>query len=263
MSARSTSALLAEQRAEEGILLSVVVPIYNADGQLLETMQRLQAFRAKQKYLSELIVVDDGNKEPVIIQLAGSGLDLRGIRVLRNDRNCGKGFSVARGMTAARGTYRVFTDADLAYPPSEITKIMDMLCGGADVAVASRPHPESRPMWRRPTFSRAHARHLMSRVFNTAVQLTVLDGIPDTQAGLKGFTAHAAAIVFPRLSIPRFGFDVEALVIARRHGLRIAQTGVRFRVASKATTVRLVTDTARMARDLAAVRWNAWCGRYD
>jgi hypothetical protein len=84
----------------------------------------------------------------------------------------------------------------------------------------------------------------------------------DTQAGLKGFTAHAAEIVFPRITIPRFGFDVEALFIAKKHKLSLAQTAVFFRYDEEPTTVRFVEDAMRMMRDLLHIRRNDWRGRY-
>ena len=244
MQLHAGSAVRVEQRAGDGIWLSLVVPVYNGGSDIIESVRRLQAFRAKQRFRSELIIVDDGSRTPVLATIGHSGLDLSGIQVLRNDRNRGKGFSVVRGMVEAQGRYRVFTDADLAYPPSQITKIIDALRDGADIAVASRLHPDSRPAWN-PSLWRRSGRYVMGRLFNAAVQGVVLGGFADTQAGLKGFTAAAAAIVFPRLSVQRFAFDVEALVVARRHRLRVAQTAVMFHVANCRTTIRVVRDTVR------------------
>src|SRR3989449_6681534 len=62
-----------------------------------------------------------------------------------------------------------------------------------------------------------------STLFPYTTLFRSLPGILDTQAGLKGFSAPAAGLVFPRLTIPGFGFDVEALYIARKHGLRVKQ----------------------------------------
>jgi hypothetical protein len=94
------------------------------------------------------------------------------------------------------------------------------------------------------------------------VRATLLRGVLDTQAGLKGFTARAAGIVFPRLTIPRFGFDVEALFIAQHHGLRVAQTPVEFRYDEEPTTITFTQSMFRMLADLAQVRLNHLRGRY-
>jgi dolichyl-phosphate beta-glucosyltransferase len=166
-------------------------------------------------------------------------------------------------MRVARGAYRVFTDADLAYPTTEIDKILDALRGGADVAVACRVLPDSRYLMSPTFFSYLYTRHVMSRLFNALVRWTLIPRVRDTQAGLKGFTAAAAELVFPRVTIPRFGFDVEALFIARKFGLSIEQVAVNFRYDEEPTTVRFVKDAAEMARDLGRIRTNEWRRRYD
>ena len=182
--------------------------------------------------------------------------------LLRNDANRGKGFSVARGMAAARGARRVFTDADLAYPVDEIDAMVRELDDGADVVIACRVLPESRYLMSPSFFHYLYTRHLMSRLFNRVVRVALLPGILDTQAGLKAFTARAAELIFPRLTVAGFGFDVELLYIARKHGLRVRQTAVQYRYDDEPSTVRFAADAAAMLRDLARIRWNDWRGRY-
>jgi len=102
----------------------------------------------------------------------------------------------------------------------------------------------------------------MSRAFNRLAQLTLVAGILDTQAGLKGFTARSAETIFARATIPGFGFDVECLYLARRYGLRVTQVPVYYRYDDEPTTVRFLRDSMLMVGDLARVRWRAWCGGY-
>src|SRR3989442_8681551 len=96
----------------------------------------------------------------------------------------------------------------------------------------------------------------------TTLFRSLLPGILDTQAGLKGFSAPAAQLIFPRLTIPGFGFDVEALYIARKHRLAIKQAAVHYRYDDEPSTVRFAADAAHMLRDLVQIRWNDWRGRY-
>ena len=79
---------------------------------------------------------------------------------------------------------------------------------------------------------------------------------------LKGFTAAAAEAVFPRLTIPRFGFDVEALFIAQKHHLAVRQTAVFFRYDEEPTTVKFAQSAVTMALELLQVRLNDWRGKY-
>jgi dolichyl-phosphate beta-glucosyltransferase len=235
--------------------LSLVIPVYNGGAsRIADTVRELRAFLCQQDYTSEVILVDDGSATPIVAD---------GVTVLRNEVNRGKGFSVARGMLAAKGDYRVFTDADLAYPPSQINRILAALSSGAQVAVACRVLPESRYIMSPAFFPYLFSRHLLSRALNLGVRLTLVGGVRDTQAGLKGFTADAADQVFTRLTISGFAFDVEALVIARRQGLAIREIPVEFRYDDEPTTVRLMQDAGRMTRDLIKVRWNLIRGRYE
>ena len=145
---------------------------------------------------------------------------------------------------------------------AEIDAMVRELDGGADVAIACRVLPESRYLMSPSFFHYLYTRHLMSRLFNRVVRIALLPGILDTQAGLKAFTARAAELIFPRLTVAGFGFDVELLYIARKHGLRVRQTAVQYRYDDEPSTVRFAADAAAMLRDLARIRWNDWRGRY-
>ena len=261
------------------IYLSLVVPVRNGADRLAVHLEALRAFVCAQARPAELVLVDD-QSEPTAARIladfgrdaaaegggsggsGGSGGDGGRVTLLRNEEHRGKGFSVARGIRAARGRYRVFTDADLAYPLEEIPKIVRDLETGSDVAIACRVLPESRYVMSPSFFYYLYTRHVMSRVFNRVVRLALLPGILDTQAGLKGFTARAGEVIFSRLTVPGFGFDVECLYIARKHRLTVRQTAVHFRYDEEPSTVRFAADAAEMLRDLVKIRWNDWRGRY-
>ncbi|HXL08441.1 MAG TPA: glycosyltransferase [Gemmatimonadales bacterium] len=249
--------------AESPIQLSVVVPVRNGADRLPVHLETLRRYVCAQARPTELVLVDDHSEPGAARLLADFAGTLSGATLLRNDANRGKGFSVARGMAAARGARRVFTDADLAYPVDEIDAMVRELDGGADVAIACRVLPESRYLMSPSFFHYLYTRHLMSRVFNLAVRLALLPRILDTQAGLKGFTARASELIFPRLTVAGFGFDVELLYVARKHGLKVAQAAVHYRYDDEPSTVRFVADAVGMLEDLVRIRWNDWRGRYD
>lgn len=259
----------ADTRRDAGeTYLSLIVPVWNGAAKLRETLHDVDAYLRRQPYVSEVVVVDDYSGPATVRVLRWWARGRADVTVLRNDRNLGKGRAVARGMLAARGRYRVFTDADLPYPLEAISSIVAALEAGSDVAIASRrlvraPRPS-------PALSLAgRARLVMSRIFNLLVRGVLLPGVRDTQAGLKGFTAAAADLIFRQLTVDRFAFDVEALYIATRHGMRVAESPVCARddhagrdADGDRSTVRVARDAPRMAADVILVRWNAWCGRY-
>lgn len=247
--------------------VSVIVPVWNGADRVRRTLFALHRMLASQRYPAELIVVDDCSADETVRALGAVCDAVDGtkapIRMLRNDRNSGKGFSVARGMLAATGALRVFIDADMAYPPEEIESIVDALEKGYDVAIACRVLRESRYVMSPTFFPYLFTRHVLSRTYNAFVRHLLVDTVLDTQAGLKGFTREAAELIFPRLTIPRFGFDVECLYIAQRHGQRLAQVPVTFRYDDEPSTVGFLRDGARMLTDVARIFVNARRGHYD
>ena len=248
-------------RAAATAYLSVIIPVWNGAARLTRTLHALHQMLERQPYPSELVVVDDCSVEDVGRAIE-SFREFRPVELLRNERNRGKGYSVARGMLAATGDIRVFIDADLAYPPEEIEAIVDALERGNDVAIACRVLSTSRYLMSPAFFPYLFTRHVMSRAFNAVVRTVLVDDMLDTQAGLKGFTRSAAELVFPRLTIGRFGFDVECLYLAQRHRQRIAQVPVTFIYDDEPSTVSVWRDGARMLTDLGRIRLNAWRGRY-
>jgi dolichyl-phosphate beta-glucosyltransferase len=242
--------------------LSIVVPTWNGGQRLSETLEHLRDFRAQLDEPTEILIVDDCS-EPGTARIAGDFADDNELTfVIRNDRNRGKGYAVARGMHHARGDCRVFVDSDLAYPSCQISKLLAALKAGNDVAIACRVLPESRYVMS-PTFFRyLYTRHVMSRVFNRVVQRLLLPGILDTQAGLKAFTARAAKLIFPRQTLSGFGFDIECLFIARLHGLKIIEVPVDFYYGSEPSTISFVKHGTEMLMDLIRVRQNARRGLY-
>ncbi len=253
--------------ADGGVHLSLIVPAYRSASYLERSLERAARWLAAKEQDTELLVVDDGSPDDtfdVARRFAAShGPGKPRIRVLRNAQNRGKGFSVRRGMLAAAGRFRLFTDADLTYPIEGADLLVAALEDGYDLAVGSRVHPDS--IYEVPaTFLRyIFTRHVAGRIFNLVVRSLVVPGILDTQAGIKGMTAAAARNVFPRVRSFGFSFDVEMLFIARRLGLRTAQVPVRFLYNKEPSTVHFLRDSLRMLVDMARIRWRGLSGAYD
>ena len=104
--------------------LSVIVPVFNGEAFIADTVRALLDYLRTLGRPAELIVVDDGSTDLTAALLeritAGAATP---VQVIQSERNQGKGAAIARGMQAARGDVRVFLDADLAYPPSEIERV--------------------------------------------------------------------------------------------------------------------------------------------
>ena len=236
--------------------VSVVLPVYDGAAFIAETVRAVAAHLARRGGPAEILVVDDGSSDDTAaVATAAAARAPVPVQVLAAPRNEGKGAAIARGVRAARGAQIVFLDADLAYPPSEIDALLAALDAGADVAVASRVHPDSRYVIRPSFFRYLYTRHLAGRLFNALVRAVLLPGLRDTQAGLKAVSAAAAARLFDAPLPKGFSFDLGLLARARTLGLRIDEVGVEYRYDSEPTTVRFLLDSAVVLRDLLLLRF--------
>ncbi len=228
--------------------LSLVIPAYNEAGRIGGTVSHVCGYLDRQPYDWEVIVVIDGGPKEAAEQARAAAGARSNVRVLENDCNRGKGYSVRRGFQQARGDRLVFIDADLSLPVEGLEGMMSRFDAGADVVIASRTAPGSRVEGAPPA-----GRDVMSKVFNLAVQAIAVPGLTDTQCGFKGFTASAAKAIFSVAGSDRFGFDVEALYLARKHNLRIDELPVICRYHGGSSVNRL-TDGVRMFADIVAMR---------
>ncbi|HUQ87434.1 MAG TPA: glycosyltransferase [Vicinamibacterales bacterium] len=228
--------------------LSLVIPAYNEAGRIGATVNHVCAYLDRQAYDWEVIVVIDGGPKAAAEEARAAAGPRPNVRVIENDGNRGKGYSVRRGFGVATGDRLVFIDADLSLPIEGLEAMMARFDAGADVVIASRTAPGSRVEGAAPA-----GRGLMSKIFNLAVQAVAVPGIADTQCGFKGFTARAAKAIFSVAESDRFGFDVEALYLARKNRFRIDELPVTVRYHG-GSSVNRVSDGVRMFADVLAIR---------
>ncbi len=229
--------------------ISVIVPAYNEEERLPQTLSEIQDLLEGRDFPWELLVADDGSRDRTVDVSREAFREGNDCRVLVAERNGGKGSAIRRGMLEAKGRYRLFTDADNSTPIEELPRLIRaMKRGGADVAIGSRALPASRIEVHQPVY-----REMMGRVFNLIVQMFALPGLRDTQCGFKVFTARAAEAVFPRQEFDGFSFDVEILYLARRLGFRIVEVPVRW-INSPASRVSPIRDSVGMFLDVLKIR---------
>lgn len=228
--------------------LSVVVPAYNEEARLLPTLARLDEYYSAQPYEYDVAVVSDGSSDQTNSMVESFASRHPRFRLIAYQPNHGKGFAVKTGMLAATGDLILFCDADLATPQEETERLLRAMDEGADIAIGSRPLRESSLEIRQPLY-----REMLGRLFNHVVQWIGISGIDDTQCGFKMFRRDVAQDVFRRCKVEGFGFDFEALMIARDLGYRIAEVPIRWRH-QEGSKVSLLRDGPRMLADLVRLR---------
>ena len=246
--------------------LSIVIPAYNEAKRIGRSLDEVLRFLSKQTYKAEVIVVDDGSSDDTSIHISkratqyqAAGHDLR---VLINNPNRGKGYSVKRGLLDARGEILLFSDADLSSPITEAPKLIDPIAEGrADVVFGSRAlEPELIGV------HQPRMRELGGLVFNICMRTITGLRFKDTQCGFKAFRRTAALPVFALQSIERFGFDPEVLYIAKKQGNRLLEVPVAWdhcEGGELQNKLNYMRDSISMFADLIRIRRNDFVGRYN
>ena len=204
--------------------ISIVVPCYNEQDRLPESIERIVDYMASRGTSYELVLSDDGSTDATRRVMDDAAAKHHAVRIVALPRNRGKGRALAEGVKAATGTRVLVCDADLSTPIEELAKLEKAIDAGAGVAIASRSIEGSRVEISQPIY-----RVLMGKVFNLIVQATLLPGLWDTQCGFKLFKADLAQDVFGALTTDGFAYDPEVLYLVRKRGERIAEVPVVWR----------------------------------
>ena len=210
---------------------------------------------AAQSYPVEVIVVNNNSRDatPQIAQDFAATHPYA--RVLHQPRQ-GKGAAVQMGMLNGTGDYLFICDADFSMPVEEISKFMPPASDSYDVAIASREVTGARRV------DEPQYRHLMGRVFNLIVRVLAIPKIQDTQCGFKVFRREVARDVFCLQTIDGWGFDVEVLFIALKHGYSLREVPITWYYRPQ-SRINPVSDSVNMVLEVLKVRRNSWRGKYD
>ncbi len=236
--------------------ISLIIPAYNEEKRIGDTITKASHFLQEHFKQYEIIVVDDGSEDKTVEIIRK--IDDKRIACIALEQNCGKGRAVQVGMNSARGRYCLFTDADLPYRLESILKAIDVFQKThADVVIGSRDLFKDKPDAAYPLY-----RKVMSMVFSTYMNVVLGLGITDTQCGFKAFTYEAANIIFPKLTVAGFGFDVELLYVAKKNKMHVGMIPVNLRHTGD-SKINIITDSLKMMKDTVKVRINNYKGQYD
>jgi len=240
--------------------LSIVIPAFNEESRLGDSVRQILDYIKKGNLAAELIVVDDGSSDATakVAETVCAEFPAVETNVIRYEENRGKGFAVKTGLLASVGEVALFSDADLSTPISELPKLVAPIeTGKFDVTFGSRALDRdligTHQPWRREQGG---------KVFNLIVR--TLTGLPfwDTQCGFKAFGMQKFRPLLEVMQIERFGFDVEFLYVAHRTGLRLKEIPVRWNHC-EGTKVSVVRDSQRMFSEVRQIRQNAKRGVYN
>jgi dolichyl-phosphate beta-glucosyltransferase len=235
--------------------LSVIIPAYNEEKRIEQTLIDIDKYLERQNYEYEIIVVDNNSNDKTFeVVKKVEATTVQNAKVIKQPIR-GKGAAVKLGIEEAQGEYIMFMDADNATPISQIEKFWPHLEAGIEVVIGDRymdvTHHAKQPWYRT----------VLSRGSNLLIQTVLIPHINDTQAGFKAFKGSAVKQIFKHMTINGFAFDMELLAIALKLSYRIKAVPI-IRDQTGGSTVP-ATAFIESLRDLFIIKWNALTGKYS
>jgi dolichyl-phosphate beta-glucosyltransferase len=226
--------------------ISVVVPAYNEEAGIAATVERLRDWLEQRGGEFEVLVVDNASEDRTAERVEALA-DGRRVRLLRNERNRGKGYSMRRGMLEARGELRLHCDADCATSLPSLPKMLG-LAREHDVVVGSRLADGAQLGRRQPL-----GRRIVGRSFQQLCRLLLREPTQDLYCGFKLWRARAAVDAYSRTRLEGWTFDAEVLAMARALGYRLCETGIVW-TDREGSRVRMARVLVPVVRELLAAR---------
>jgi polyisoprenyl-phosphate glycosyltransferase len=225
--------------------MSVVIPVYNEAGAILETISEVaKALPECALDGFEIIVVDDGSSDGSGELVAG----LSHVRLVRHPCNAGYGRALKTGIKAAAYDTIAISDSDLTYPVDLLPDLLREYRKGFDMVVGARTGQVYRG-----SIIKASLRGLLKWL----VEFTTGKHIPDVNSGLRLFDRRTA-MRYDRHLCDTFSFTTSLTLAYEMNGQFTRYLPIPYRVRVEETKVRLARDSLRTLQYItqAAVYYN-------
>ena len=214
--------------------ISVVVPLYNEEGNVAELQRQIEAALATRDY--EIVLVDDASTDNTLSNIPGG----ERVRVIQFEKNSGQSAAMHAGIHNARGDVIVTLDGDLQNDPADIPAMITMLNQGWDLVCGYRQKRKD------TAFKR-----LQSRIANAVRSRFVGDGVRDTGCTLKAMRRECREALLLFNGMHRF---IPALI--RNMGWRVTELPVNHRPRVSGVSKYGFGNRAwRATMDMLGVRW--------
>lgn len=212
--------------------LSIIIPAFNEEEGVGVTVRRCKGALLRVPCETEIIVVDDGSTDSTA-QIAKDA----GARVIRLDRNRGKGIALKVGYAEAKGDILAMTDADGSYPVERIPEMVkDVVSGEADLVIGSRFLPDSKS-------NLPAIRRVGNKILSYFVSFLTRSKITDSTSGLRVFRRD----ILPLVEVKAKGLDyeIEMTTLALRKKVRLKEVPIIYSERIGRSKLRIVRDGIR------------------
>lgn len=242
------------------VYLSIIIPVFNEEKNILKNLHDFFSYLNEQDYSWEMIIVNDGSQDRTLEKVLDFQKEKKDdqIKLIDHRFNRGKGFAVCDGFLHAEGKYRLFIDADGATSIDHIDKIWEPLGHGYDIVIGTR---SSRDVdGARQEIKQSFWKRFLGVCGNRVIQILTVKDVWDTQCGFKVLSEDAVKKIIPLITIDRWGFDVEILVLAQMFGFKIAKVPVVWKNSSESRVG--ITGYFSSLIDVFKIKWNLIRGNY-
>ena len=201
-------------------VLDVVVPVYNEQAALADSVQRLHRHLREQfPFSARITIADNASVDDTPLIAAELAAELSDVRVVQVPEK-GRGRALHAVWSTSDAPVLVYMDVDLSTDLAALAPLVAPLVSGhSDLAIGTRLGRGSRVV-------RGAKRELISRCYNLILKSTLAAGFSDAQCGFKAIRADVARQLLPYVTDTGWFFDTELLVLAERSGLRIHEVPV-------------------------------------
>jgi glycosyltransferase involved in cell wall biosynthesis len=198
--------------------LSIIIPAFNEEKTIGKVIEKIEKIKFPIK--TEILVVDDGSTDSTgkIVE------NFKGVKLLKNEKNMGKGYSIRRGVKQCKGSIIVFQDADLEYDPRDIVNLVKPIIEGKNYIAYG-----SRFMKRENEMSSVY--RLGNSILTTLTNVLFNSHLTDIETCYKVMNKD----IFNRLKLKSNGFEIEAEITALllKYGYRILELPIKYKARSK------------------------------
>ena len=197
--------------------VSIIIPCYNEESTIKEIINKINSETSIEK---EIIVIDDYSNDKTR-EILENDLKQSVHKIILNDKNYGKGYSIKKGIENATGNCILIQDADLEYDPSDYNKLLQPIKSGiADVVYGSRfiGTSEKRVLY----FWHTVGNKFLTLLSNMLSNLN----LTDMEVGYKVFKTSVLKEI--KLVENRFGFEPEITAKIAKKDIRIYEVGISY-----------------------------------
>ncbi len=205
---------------QTGVVLDLVVPVYNEQAALAGSVRRLHRYLAESfPYRTRITIADNASTDATLAIAHDLAEELGDIEVLHLEQK-GRGRALRAAWSRSAAPVLAYLDVDLSTDLAALLPLVAPLVSGhSDLAIGTRLARGSRTV-------RGAKREVISRCYNLILRGSLRTRFSDAQCGFKAIRKDVAQQLLPLVEDEAWFFDTELLVLAERSGLRIHEVPV-------------------------------------